>query len=95
MSAFCDKCEKTLEAGQPVVVILDAEWTEEGDSEAPYRKESVRFLYHRACWDGIEAAECLIEPACPACRIRPCRLCGGDEDVICGICEVVASVVDQ
>jgi hypothetical protein len=84
-----------MEAGQPVVVILDAEWTEEGDSEVPYRDESVRFLCHRACWDGVEVAECLIESACPVCQRRPCRLCGGEERFICGICEAVASVVDQ
>jgi len=92
---LCDKCEQTLQAGQAVVVILDAEWTEEGDSEAPYRKESFRFLCHRACWDGVEAAEFLTHPACPVCQKRPCRLCGGEETFICGIYEVVASVVDQ
>jgi hypothetical protein len=95
VSTPCDKCERAMEAGQPVVVILDAEWTEEGDSEVPYRDESVRFLCHRACWDGVEVAECLTQPACPVCQRRPCRLCGGEERFICGICEAVASVVDQ
>jgi hypothetical protein len=51
----CDKCQKPMEKGQPVLILVEGNITEANDMltfSAPC-DSCVHYACHRNCWDGV------------------------------------------
>jgi hypothetical protein len=48
----CDKCQKPMEKGQPVIIITEGSITKSNDT-LTFDGSCVHYACHRDCWDGI------------------------------------------
>jgi hypothetical protein len=48
----CDKCQKPMAKGQPVLIITEGNITEFNDS-LKFDGSCVHYAYHRDCWNGV------------------------------------------
>lgn len=49
----CDKCGKSMEKGQPILVIAEGSITESRE-ELTFQGSCIRYACHLDCWDGFE-----------------------------------------
>jgi len=52
----CDKCGKSMEKGQPILVIAEGSITESREG-LTFCGSCVRYACHLDCWDGFEEIE--------------------------------------
>ena len=49
----CDKCQKPMTKGQPVIIITEGNITNSDDA-LTFDGSYIRYACHLNCWDGIE-----------------------------------------
>jgi hypothetical protein len=49
----CDKCQKPMAKGQPVLIITEGNITK-SDYDLTFDGSCVRYACHLNCWDGVE-----------------------------------------
>jgi hypothetical protein len=49
----CDKCQKPMEKGQPVIIISEGNITKSDDA-LTFDGSCARYACHLGCWDGLE-----------------------------------------
>jgi hypothetical protein len=52
----CDKCQKPMREGQPVLIITEGNITKSDDT-LTFDCSCVRYACHRDCWDSVAEIE--------------------------------------
>jgi glutamate 5-kinase len=52
----CDKCQKPMEKGQPVIIVTEGNITASNDT-LTLDGSCVHYACHRDCWDGVAEIE--------------------------------------